>query len=217
MYNLRLYQDKFSKGASKVTLEAQHSAIYVLRGEVKVNGELCPEDEAVYTTDIAIIEPMSDDLVLWRWDVVRAEEEKNLAVGEGIESTLALSREVRMFEMAPRTKWLFRLDAIINHMGSTGLHSHPGSGIRCLKAGNLKIEGYIAEESDNRKEGDAWYEEGSYPIISTADEGVKATFLRGMILPIEYAEFPDTAIWIEGTKPCKSDWKSYSQEIITLI
>jgi hypothetical protein len=121
-----------------------------------------------------------------------------------------------MFELVPTSKWLFRLDSIIDNEGSTGLHSHPGSGIRCLLEGHLRVESEKGECSDNRHPGDVWYEEGSYPLISTSDAGEKATFLRGMILPPEYIRYPDTAIWIEGSKSCKSDWKNYVQNVVTL-
>ena len=72
------------------------------------------------------------------------------------------------------------------------------------------------ECSDNTKTGDAWYEEGSYPIISTTYGDEPAAFLRGMILPVEYDEYPDTAMWIEGEKKVQSSWKNYSQQVIML-
>jgi len=62
------------------------------------------------------------------------------------------------------------------------------------------------ECSDNVKPGDAWYEEGAYPLISTVDDGLKTTFLRGMVLPPEYTEYPDTAMWIEGVPAEKTGW-----------
>ena len=121
-----------------------------------------------------------------------------------------------MFELAPTSKWLFRLDCIIDNQGSTGLHSHPGSGIRCMLKGQLRVESDKGESSDNNNPGDCWYEEGSYPLVSTTDAGNKATFLRGMVLPPEYGRYPDTAVWIEGSKSCLSEWKNYFQKIVTL-
>jgi hypothetical protein len=60
-------------------------------------------------------------------------------------------------------------------------------------------------------------EEGSYPLISTSDPGETADSLRGMVLPPEYALYPDTAIWIEGERTCHSEWKSHAQTVVTLI
>jgi hypothetical protein len=62
----------------------------------------------------------------------------------------------------------------------------------------------------------SWYEEGSYPLVSTSDPGETADLLRGVVFPPEYSRYPDTAVWIEGKKSCESDWKSYAQTVVTL-
>jgi len=197
-------------------LEAQHSIAYIYEGAAAVNGQLFKEDTAAYSPDVTTLEAGPKGARVWRWELVRTGDPNNLARGEGIESHLRMSRRIRMFELVPTSKWLFRLDAIVNNEGSTGLHSHPGSGIRCMLEGHLRVESEKGECSDNRRPGDAWYEEGSYPLVSTSDPGEKATFLRGMVLPPEYIKYPDTAVWIEGKKSCKSDWKAYAQKVVTL-
>ena len=218
MYTLRLYQDVFEPNTKAVPdLEAQHGIAYVYRGSATVNGQGLSSDSAFISRDVMSVVAGPDGASLWRWELVRTSEPNDLATGGGINSRLIMSRRIRMFELVPTSKWLFRLDSIIDNEGSTGLHSHPGSGIRCMIEGHLRVESDKGECSDNWKPGDAWYEEGSYPLISTSDSGEKATFLRGMILPPEYAKYPDTAIWIEGTKTCKSDWKSYVQSVVTLL
>ena len=217
MYTLRLYQDHFGPNTKTITdLEAQHSIVYIHEGSATVNGQLLKEDTAVYSRDVTTIEAGPNGAQVWRWELVRTGEPNNLAQGGGIKSHLRMSRRIRMFELVPTSKWLFRLDSIVDNEGSTGLHSHPGSGIRCMLEGHLRVESEKGECSDNRQPGDAWYEEGSYPLVSTSDAGEKATFLRGMVLPPEYIKYPDTAIWIEGAKSCKSDWKSYVQNVVTL-
>ena len=217
MYTLRLYHDRFAPKATMIQdLEAQHSIAYVFEGSAKINGKEVQADSVVYHKDVVTIEAGSDGGWIWRWELVRTEQANNLSVGEGIDSHLKMSRRVRMFELVPTSKWLFRLDCIIDNQGSTGLHSHPGSGIRCMLKGQMRIESDKGESSVNNKAGDFWYEEGSYPLVSTTDEGNKATFLRGMVLPPEYDKYPDTAIWIEGSKSCKSDWKNYFQKVVTL-
>ncbi|MGD9211196.1 MAG: hypothetical protein PVI90_10490 [Desulfobacteraceae bacterium] len=218
MYSLRLYQDLLNANATCAPdLQAQHSILYLYEGEAAVNGQSIKTDIAIYCRDIATLAAGPNGAQIWRWDLVRTAQPNNIAKGEGIESHLKMSRRIRMFELVPTSKWLFRLDCIVDNEGSTGLHSHPGSGIRCMIEGQLRVESDKGECSDNKKPGDAWYEEGSYPLISTSDPGNKATFLRGMILPPEYSKYPDTAVWIEGAKSCKSDWKSYSQTVVTLI
>jgi hypothetical protein len=217
MYTLRFYQDRFGPNTKSVPdMEAQHSMVYTYEGSVTVNGQLLQRDMAVYGPDVISIESGPDGAWVWRWELVRTSEPNNLAQGQGITSHVRMSRRIRMFELVPTSQWLFRLDAIVDNEGSTGLHSHPGSGIRCMVEGHLRVESEKGECSDNARPGDTWYEEGSYPLVSTSDEGEKASFLRGMVLPPEYSKYPDTAVWIEGTKSCKSDWKSYVQKVVTL-
>lgn len=218
MYTLRLYHDRLNANAISIPdLQAQHSIFYIYGGSAEINGETVQKDAAVYCRDVAKLMAGPDGAEVWRWDLVRTAEPNNLAQGEGIESHLRMSRRIRMFELVPTSKWLFRLDSIVDNEGSTGLHSHPGSGIRCMIEGQLRVESDKGECSDNKTPGDFWYEEGSYPLISTSDPGNKATFLRGMILPPEYEKYPDTAVWIEGTKSCKSDWKNYVQTVVTML
>jgi hypothetical protein len=218
LYTLRLYHDSYVPGSlAEDDLEAQHSIAYVLEGSATINGEAVGQDEAVYCKDVVSVEAGPDGAVVWRWELVRTEESNNLAWGDGVSSRLRMSRRIRMFELVPTSKWLFRLDCIYNNRGSTGLHSHPGSGIRCMLEGHLRVESDKGESSDNHLTADCWYEEGSYPLISTSDPGETADFLRGMVLPPEYARYPDTAVWIEGKKSCESDWKSYVPTVVTLL
>jgi hypothetical protein len=218
MYTLRLYHDMYApNGATVEDLEAQHSIAYVLKGSATINGEALGHDKAVYSKDVTAVEAGPNGAVVWRWELVRTEEPNNIAWGDGVVSRLRMSRHIRMFELVPTSKWLFRLDSIYNNRGSTGLHSHPGSGIRCMLEGHLRVESDKGESSDSRLTGDCWYEEGSYPLISTSDPGETADFLRGMVLPPEYSRYPDTAVWIEGKKSCESDWKSYVQTVVTLL
>ncbi len=218
MYELRLYHDHFSAGAKTAKhLRAQHGIAYVASGAAALDEQPLEKDTAEYWADSTSVASGAEGAWIWRWELVPATDPENLAHGEGIESHIRMARRIRMFQLVPTSKWLFRLDSIIENRGSTGLHSHPGSGIRCMIDGQIRIESDKGESSENSRPGDAWYEEGSYPLVSTSDPGNYATFLRGMVLPPEYARYPDTAVWIEGHKGCTSDWKSYVQRVVTLI
>ncbi len=141
MYTLRLYHDSYAPDSRTAEdLEAQHSIAYVLKGSASINGEAVGQDDAVYCKDVASVEAGPDGAVVWRWELVRTEEPNNVAWGDGVASRLRMSRRIRMFELVPTSKWLFRLDSIYNNRGSTGLHSHPGSGIRCMLEGHLRVE-----------------------------------------------------------------------------
>ena len=216
MYTLRLYHDTLDPNAKSSDLYAQHSIIYLLRGSAALAGKELKADEASYFSDAVSVAAGPDGAVLWRWELVRADDGYNLAAGDGVASNIKMVRKIKMFEMYPTTRWQFKLDSIVDNEGSTGLHSHPGSGIRCLISGNLSTVSEKGEDTSNFNQGDCWYEEGAYPLVSSTRPGDKATFLRGMILPPEFAEYPDTAIWIEGNKGCKSSWKGYVSKVIHL-
>jgi len=216
-YLFKLFHDVLAPNAEVTPgLESQHTITYVWKGSAVVNGKPVEADSAVYSEDFAAIKAGPEGAVLWRWELAPENDPVHLLQGDGVNSILRISRKVKMFELVPTSKWLFRLDSVIDSEGTTGLHSHPGSGIRCLLRGNICIESDKGECSDNREPGDAWYEEGSYPVVSTPDEGVKATFVRGMVLPPEYDKVPNSPNWIGGVKPCKSDWKLFFKKVITL-
>lgn len=217
MYTLRHYQDQFAVGAiTRPDLEAQHGMVYVLAGSISVDGRRLDADGATYYQDVAMIEGGPAGASVWRWELVRTGEADNLARGEGVASHLRMSRRIRMLELVPTSKWMLRLDGIFGHQGSTGLHSHPGSGIRVLVDGHLRVESDKGERSDNARLGDAWYEEGSYPVNATSEPGETADFLRGMVLPSEYAAFPANVVWLEGQSPFVPQWKSYILQLVTL-
>lgn len=216
MYSLRVFHDNLPADTRLEQIEVQHAIFYVLKGAAEINGKPVEEDAAFYAEDIANVRSLDQDTTLWRFEFVPSRAPLCYARGEGVESVLKMRRKIHMFELAPKTQWLFRLDCIYDNLGSTGLHSHPGSGIRCLLSGNLHVRGTIGEESDNENRGDCWYEEGAYPIVSTTYGDNPTAFLRAMVLPVEYDKYPDTAIWIEGEKAVKSSWKCYSQQIVRL-
>jgi len=216
MYSLRLFHDTIPANVKAEPVYGQHMILYVLRGKAYINDELVEADTAKYCEEVAYVAAGDEETVVWRFELLPTADPLCYMSGDGIKSILKIKRRVRMFDLAPRSQWLFRLDCIYDNLGSTGLHSHPGSGIRCLLSGELHVRGTIGEESDNVKQGDTWYEEGSYPIVSTNFSDTPSAFLRGMVLPVEYDKYPDTAMWIEGAKAVQSSWKSYSQQVVRL-
>lgn len=223
MYLEKLFQDTLPAN-SQASVEAPHSFIYMWKGSATINGELVAEDSAVYAEDIVAVKSGADGATLLRWELAPQEDPTHLLLGEDAGSVLRMSRHIRMFALVPTSRWLFRLDCILNAEGSTGLHAHPGSGIRCMLSSNgeSRVQSEKGEESISRDAGDVWYEEGAYPINSIRPPGVKTTFLRGMVFPPEFEHFHDTVIWIEGQRKGggggdgRKHVKHYLQKIIRL-
>lgn len=215
-YLMKLFHDSLAANAEVTPgLEAQHSILYMWKGSASINGKLLETDSAVYCEDFATIKAGQEGAGLWRWELVPETDPLHFLKGEGVSSVLRMSRKIKMFELVPTSKWLFRLDSIIGFEATTGRHANPGSGIRCLLYGHLRAESEKGECSDNSNPGDCWYEEGAYPLVSTAIGGVKTTFLRGMVLTPEFTN-NRMAIWIDGPHVSTSKWKNYAEKIITL-
>jgi hypothetical protein len=211
------WADQLLPGAKTVPeVPAQHSMVYIASGSALVNGSELTAGRACYAEESLTVEAGEKGAELWRWGIVKDDSGLGILSGTGVLSRLRMARHVKMFEMMPTSKWLFRLDCIEEFEGTTGLHSHPGSGIRCLLEGDLRTESEKGEDTVNTRRGDVWYEEGAYPLVSTVREGAKATFLRGMILPPEYLIYGETATWIEGAKAKYRDWKPLDQKVVTL-
>ena len=219
-YLMKLFHDSLSPN-SEVTpgLEAQHSILYIWKGSASINGKLVEADSAVYCEDFATIKAGQEGATLWRWELVPETDPFHFLKGEGVSSILRMSRKIKMFELVPTSKWLFRLDSIIGFEATTGKHANPGSGIRCLLYGHMRAESEKGECSESSNPGDCWYEEGAYPLVSTAIGGVKTTFLRGMVLTPEFANNKlsfSGAIYIDGPRVSTSKYKNYVEKIITL-
>ena len=223
MYLQKLFHDTLSAN-SKASVEAQHSFIFVWKGSATINGEFVAEDSAVYAEDIVAVTAGGSGATLLRWELTRKDDPTHLLIGDDVDSVLRMSRQIKMFELVPTSRWLFRLDCIVNAQGSTGLHAHPGSGIRCMLSSNgeSRVQSEKGEESISNNAGDVWYEEGAYPITSTHPPGVKSTFLRGMVFPPEFEQCADTVIWIEGKRKTSGSGeastyvKHYLQKIVRL-
>jgi hypothetical protein len=222
MHLERLFHDTLPAN-SQASVEAQHSFIYAWKGSASINGKLVAEDTAVYAEDIVAVKAGNSGTELLRWELTPEGGPTHLLIGDA-SSELRMSRRIKMFELVPTSRWLFRLDCILNAEGSTGLHAHPGSGIRCMLSSNgeCRVESEKGEESTSSHAGDVWYEEGAYPVNSTRPPGVKTTFLRGMVFPPEFEKYHDTVIWIEGQRKsgvsgdASKHVKHYLQKVVKL-
>ncbi len=199
MFQLRLFHDVYDPEVSlKSDHPVPHSIFYLYKGSAELDGTTLAEDEARYISEYAPVSAGRDGATIWRWELVDRNARLGVLDGEGVSSSLRMAHDVKMFELVPTTSWLFRVDKVIDFEDTTGMHAHGGSGIRCLLEGNVRTESRMEGNGDNRNPGDVWYEEGAYPLVSTVDPGVKATFLRGMVLPPEYTNYGDHATWISG-------------------
>ena len=93
-----------------------------------------------------------------------------------------LSAEV---ELDPGVDWLMRCDRVDFPPGGVAyLHTHPGPGIRCLLAGEIRI----ATEGRATSYGplEAWFERGPDPVWAAASNVEETAFVRVLLLPTEW-------------------------------
>ena len=103
-------------------------------------------------------------------------------LGEDDPEGAKLSAEV---DLDPAIEWLVRCDRVDFPPGGVAyLHTHPGPGIRCLLAGEIRIDSL--GESHTYGAFEAWFERGSDPVFAAASPTRETSFVRVMLLPREW-------------------------------
>jgi len=89
-------------------------------------------------------------------------------------------------DLDPSVDWLMRLDRVDFPPGGVAYrHTHPGPGIRILLFGSIRIES--GGETHVYGPGEPWFESGPEPVFAAASETEPSAFVRGMLLPREWA------------------------------
>jgi hypothetical protein len=213
-FSLNLYHDQIgATGASASPLAAAHRLLYVRHGRVEINGQPMNAEEASYCGEPLAMTSAGEWAQIWRWELALPSASPALLEGQGILSSLRMSRVITSLAMPEGTRWLFRLDQIISAAGRIAdRHQHPGPGIRCLLEGTFNVQ-QNAESGRDFAPGDAWWETGSDTVIAWSSQQMAARFLRGMVLPVEW-EGKVTGSWLSGHTPPRGNWKLYLDRIV---
>jgi hypothetical protein len=215
-FSLNLYHDQIvSGGASKAPLPALHRLLYVRHGRVEIGGQVMNADEATYPDGTVAMKSAGEWCQVWRWELAPPNAAPALLEGEGVFSSLRMSRVITTLPMPEGGHWLFRLDQIITGPGRIAdRHQHPGPGIRCLLEGTFNVQ-QDAESYRDLAPNDAWSETGSDTVIAWSSRQIAAKFLRGMVLPVEW-EGKVTGTWLSGKTPPPGNWKLYLDRVIVV-
>jgi quercetin dioxygenase-like cupin family protein len=134
------------------------------------------ENAVVYDLERGVAElgvaPVAGRAIVWRFD------------GDGVAADDALLTQI--VSLDPSSDWIVRCDRIDFPLGGTAhRHVHPGPGIRYLLRGEIEIE------SEGRttvyRPGEPWFERGPDPVRARASEQVETSFVRTLVLPVEWA------------------------------
>ena len=120
-------------------------------------------------------------------------------------------------ELADPGGYLMRCDRVDFPPGGIAYtHTHRGPGIRCLLAGEIRVE--VGGRAHAVKPGEAWFEAGPDPVLAFASDREPTGFARVMILPrelkgkssIRYVRPEDQ------DKPKTQQYQVFCDEFITL-
>jgi hypothetical protein len=213
-FALNLYQDQIgAEGSTAAPLAPAHRLLYVRHGSVAINDQTMSAGEASYCDGPLALKSAGAWSQVWRWELALPNAAPHLHAGQGVLSSLRMSRVIAGLAMLEGTRWLFRLDQITSAAGRIAdRHQHPGPGIRCLLEGTFNVQ-QDAESARDLAPGDAWWETGSDTVVAWSSQQMAAKFLRGMVLPVEW-EGKVTGTWLSGQTPPRGNWKLYLDRVI---
>jgi hypothetical protein len=214
--SFNLYHDQISAGGvSAVPLPAAHRLLYIRHGSVEIDGQPMNAGAAVYLGNAVAMKSAGEWCQVWRWELASPNAAPALLEGEGVFSSLRMSRVIMTLPMPEGSRWLLRLDQIITGQGRIAdRHQHPGPGIRCLLEGTFNVQ-QDAESHRDLAPGDAWWETGSDTVVAWSSRQIAAKFLRGMVLPVEW-EGKVTGTWLSGKTPPPGNWKLCLDRVIVI-
>lgn len=181
---LRLYTDRFApKAALAAPLAAATRVIYVREGDATIRAAgqavTLAANSAWHGAVACEVTAANSGATLFRWELVPIDAPAGEAAGA--DSRLALAQSV---ELSAPGGYLMRLDRVDFPPGGIAyLHTHRGPGIRCLLAGEIRVE--VSGAAHTLKPGEAWFEAGPDPVLAHASEREPTSFARAMILPRE--------------------------------
>lgn len=179
---LRLYADRFAPKAA-AAFAAATRAIYVREGAatIRAAGQAATlaANSAWHGAVACEVAAGGNGATLLRWELVPNDVPAGAATDA--DSRLVLAHAV---ELSDPAGYLMRLDRVdFPPRGIAYLHTHRGPGIRCLLAGEIRVE--VNGAAHTLKPGEAWFEAGPDPVLARASEREPTSFARVMILPRE--------------------------------
>jgi len=174
---LALHVDRLEpKAALPAPLEAANRVIYVREGgaTVRAGGQAATlaANSAWHGAVGCAVAAGANGATLLRWELTRT-------ASPGSKPVLA-----HPVELADPGGYLMRCDRVDFPPGGIAYtHTHRGPGIRCLLAGEIRVE--VNGHAHAVKPGEAWFEAGPDPVLAFASDRDATAFVRVMILPRE--------------------------------
>jgi len=183
-FSFRLVEDTVPPGGDPAYLSAAARALYVIEGDVTVETALGSsyhaQGSAWIGEDPVAVYPGGQGARVLRWELVAANEDDGvLRAAPHCRSHAAISTVV---EIDPGFGWLMRCDRVSFPKGGIAYtHVHQGPGIRYCLEGSIRIESEGRVNSYGP--GEAWFENGSSPVLAPTSTESETSFVRCFILP----------------------------------
>ena len=206
---LALHVDRLEPRAALAAPLPANRVIYVREGAatVRAGGQAATlaADSAWHGAVACEVTAGANGAALLRWELTR---------GAPSGGRPALAQTV---ELPDPAGFLMRCDRVDFPPGGIAYtHTHRGPGIRCLLAGEIRVE--VNGAAHAVKPGEPWFEAGPDPVLAFASEREPTAFARVMILPrevkgkssIRYVKPEDQ------DKPKTQKYQVFCDEFITL-
>ena len=183
--SLRLNADFLPEAGDPVFLPAAERALFVAEGAVTVEWEqgarLCEEGGAFLGEEALALLPGPAGARLLRFELIGV----GASDGGALRAAPAAASEQKLavdVSLDPGFAWLMRLDLVGFPKGGIAYtHLHQGPGIRYCLEGAITIESEGA--SHTYREGEAWFESGTAPVLAPTSKDSETRFLRCFVLP----------------------------------
>ena len=217
---LRMYRDMFPANARlDLPLKAAHRIVYCFEGDViLLSDKALATDVGLYAKSAMPVSAGAAGAEIWRWELAETSAEVSLATGTRVRSELLISGPLLTVETEIDDEgWLMRLDSVAFPAGGCAFkHTHRGPGIRCLVAGDIRIDAEGASHAFGV--GEPWFEAGPDSVFAQA--GNQPTrFVRVSVLPaclagqssIKYVNPEDQA------QPKDQSYRGYIDQAIGML
>ena len=210
---LRVFTDTLDAGAAISPATTCNRVLYLVSGNaiVRAAGQAASLDpnSAWFGSGAPVVTAGKTGARLLRWELA----DKGAVAAATPSSALTLQHAITL---DPLVDYLMRCDRVDFPPGGEALtHVHQGPGIRCLLAGEIRIDSEGASHSYGP--GEAWFEAGPDPVYAAASGETPTGFARVMILPrtchgkssIRYVRPED------ADKPKSQKYQIFADEFIT--
>ena len=185
MLVLRLIEDRLPAGGDPVYLPARNRALYLVDGDATVElATGCCHHAAgsAWLGDGALgIVPGPAGARVLRWELLSspAGDDGALRSAPLCTSAVKLAADIRL---DPAQGWLMRCDRVGFPKGGIAYtHVHQGPGIRYCLEGRIRIE--TEGKTHAYGPGEAWFENGTSPVLAPTSDEAETNFVRCFVLP----------------------------------